>query len=268
MTSYVKILRPSVVFLATFAVLVGALIVGYYQPFQILIGILVASLIAGAGNVTNDYYDYEIDKINKPKRVIPSGKIKRKNAAFFAAILYVLANVLAILFLNTDMILLALFNTFISFVYAWKIKATFLGHFIDSWLAASTFLFGALFVNITATIIFLFSMSYLTNLGREIVKGIEDMKGDKKIGARTLPVILGKIISSWIAILFIIFAIAISPIPYFFNLLSISYLLLVIFADLIFLFSCFILLFNPAKSQKIMKIAMFLAIIAFLVGIY
>lgn len=268
MTSYIKILRPSVVFLAAFAVLVGAIIVGYYQPFQILIAVLVASLITSAGNVTNDYYDYEIDKINKPKRVIPSGKIKRKNAAFYAAISYVLANVLGIFFLNPEMILLALFNTFVAFVYAWKIKRTFLGHFVDSWLAASTFLFGALFVNISATIIFLFSMSYLANLGREITKGIEDIKGDKKIGAKTLPVVLGKILSSWVAIFFIIFAIAISLIPYFFNLLNINYLLLVIFADLIFLFSCFILLFNPAKSQKIMKIAMFLAIIAFLVGIY
>ncbi|NIM46981.1 MAG: hypothetical protein GTN40_02370 [Candidatus Aenigmarchaeota archaeon] len=268
MISYIKILRPSVVFLAAFAVLVAALIVGYYQPFQIFIAVLVASLIAGAGNVTNDYYDYKIDKINKPKRVIPSGKIKRKNAAFYAAISYVLANVLAILFLNSEMILLALFNTFVAFVYAWKVKRMFLGHFLDSWLASSTFLFGALFVNITVTIIFLFSMSYLANLGREITKGIEDIKGDKKIGAKTLPVILGKIISSWIAIFFIIFAIAISLIPYFFGLLSISYLLLVIFANFIFLFSCFILLFNPAKSQKIMKIAMFLAIIAFLIGIY
>ncbi len=268
MTSYIKILRPSVVFLAAFAVLVGSLIVGYYEPFQIFIAILVASLIAGAGNVTNDYYDYEIDKINKPKRVLPSGKIKRKNAIAYAAVLYVIANALAMLFLNYEMILLALLNTFIAFVYAWKIKSTFLGHFVDSWLAASSFLFGALFVDINATIIFLFSMAYLANVGREIAKGIEDIKGDRKIGAKTIPVVLGRIFSSWIAIFFVIFAIAITPIPYFFNLLNLNYLLLVIFADLIFIFSSFILLFNPTKSQKIMKIAMFVSIIAFLVGVF
>jgi len=268
MISYIKVLRPSVVFLAAFAVLIGALIVGYYQPFEVFIAILVASLIAGAGNVTNDYYDYEIDKINKPKRVLPSGKLKRKNAALYAAILYTIANVLTISFLNYYMILLALFNTFIAFVYAWKIKKTFFGHFVDSWLPASTFLFGALFVNINATIIFLFSMAYLSNLGREIAKGIEDMEGDKKIGAKTIPVVLGKILSSWIAIFFIVFAIVVSLIPYPFDLLSINYLFLVIFADFIFVFSCFVLLFNPSKSQKIMKIAMVVAIFAFLVGIY
>jgi geranylgeranylglycerol-phosphate geranylgeranyltransferase len=111
-------------------------------------------------------------------------------------------------------------------------------------------------------------MAYLANLGREITKGIEDIKGDKKIDAKTIPVVIGKISSSWIAVFFIIFAIVISFIPYFFNLLNLNYLFLVILADLIFVFSCFILLFNPAKSQKIMKIAMFVAIIAFLVGTY
>ena len=268
MLSYLKILRPSVVLLSAFAVFVGSLIVGYYQPFQIFIAVLVASLIAGAGNVTNDYYDYEIDKINKPKRTIPSGKLKRKNAAYYAVILYVIANTLALLFLNRFMILLAFLNTIITFFYAWKIKKTPFGHFIDSWLASSTFLFGALFVEISSTIIFLFSVSYLANLGREITKGIEDMEGDKKSGVQTLPVVTGKVFASWVAVFFIIFAIVISFIPYLFNLLSINYLFLVILSDLIFVFSCFILLFNPAKSQKIMKIAMFVAIIAFLIGAY
>jgi len=266
MLSYVKILRPSIIFLSAFAVLVGALLVNFYQPLQIFIAVLVVSLIAGAGNVTNDYYDYEIDKINKPKRVIPSGKLKRKNAATYAVILYALAVVLSIAFLNSYMILLTVLNTLITFFYAWKIKRTPFGHFVDSWLASSTFLFGSLFVGINATIILLFSIAYLANLGREITKGIEDMEGDKKVGAKTLSIVTGKIFASWIAIFFIIFAILISFIPYIYNLLNINYLFLVVFADLIFVLSCFILMFEPTKSQKIMKIAMFIAILAFLAG--
>lgn len=268
MFSYLKILRPSVVLLAAFAVLVGALIVGFSQPLQIFIAVLVASLIAGAGNITNDYYDYNIDKINKPKRALASGKISRKNAALYALILYILANVLAIRFLNFYMIYLALFNSFIAFVYAWRIKRTFFGHFLDSWLAASSFLFGALFVSINATIVLLFFMAYLTNVGREIAKGIEDIEGDKKSGAKTVPIITGKIFAAWVAIMFIILGIFITPIPYFFNLLSINYLYLVILSDIILVFSCFILPINPSKSQKIMKIAMFMAIMAFLIGVF
>jgi geranylgeranylglycerol-phosphate geranylgeranyltransferase len=267
MLSYLKILRPSIVFLAAFAVLVGSLIVGYYQPFQILAAVLVVFLVSGAGNVTNDYFDYEIDRINKPKRVLPAGKMKRRNAAIYAAALYALAVVLAVLFLNYYMILLALVNMTITFFYAWKIKRTPFGHFVATWLASSAFLFGGLLSDINATVIFLFSMAYMSNLSREITKGIEDMEGDKKAGAKTLPIVTGRIFASWVAIFFIIFSVIISFIPFLSGLLNINYLFLVILSDLIFMFSCFVLLINPAKSQKIMKIAMFVAIIAFLVGV-
>jgi geranylgeranylglycerol-phosphate geranylgeranyltransferase len=242
--------------------------VGYDQPFQILAALVVTGLISGAGNVTNDYFDYEIDKINKPKRVLPSGKLRRSNAAIYASVLFVLANTVSIAFLNQYMVSLALLNTFITIAYAWRIKRTPFGHFMDSWLASSAFLFGSLFVGINAIIIFLFSMAYLSNLGREIVKGIEDIEGDKKIGAKTLPVTMGKIFASYVAIFFIIFAVMISFLPYFFRLLSMNYLLLAVFSDAIFVFSCFVLLFNPTKSQGIMKIAMFVAIIAFLAGVF
>jgi len=266
MFPYIEILRPSVFTLAVFAVIVSALIVGFYSIFQIFIAVLVVLLISGAGNVTNDYFDYKIDKINKPKRPIPSGRILRKNAAIYATILYIIANVLAILFLNIYMISLALFNTFVAFLYAWKIKSSFLGHFVDSWLAASTFLFGALFVGINATIILLFIIAYSANLGREIVKGIEDIEGDKKIGAKTISAVAGKSFAGWISTIFILFAIIFSPLPYLFNLLSVNYLYLVLVSDIIFTFSCFLIFISPKKSQKIMKIAMFIAIVAFLVG--
>jgi geranylgeranylglycerol-phosphate geranylgeranyltransferase len=111
-------------------------------------------------------------------------------------------------------------------------------------------------------------MAYMSNLSREITKGIEDMEGDKKAGAKTLSIVTGRLFAAWVAIFFIIFSVIISFIPFLFGLLNIRYLILVILADLIFVFSCFVLLINPAKSQKIMKIAMFVAIIAFLVGIY
>jgi geranylgeranylglycerol-phosphate geranylgeranyltransferase len=265
MLSYLKILRPSIILLTAFSVIASAFIVGYYQ-FSLVIAVIVACLVAAAGNVTNDYFDYEIDKINKPKRVLPSGKMKRRTAAYYALGLYVLSIVFA-MFLNINMILFALLNIAITIVYAWKLKATFLGHFVDSWLASSIFLFGSLLSGINATIILLFCLSYLGNLAREITKGIEDMEGDRKIGARTLPVITGKMFASWTAISFAIFAVIVSFVPYISGLLGVRYLLVVIVADLIYLFACFVLMVNPTKSQKLMKIGMFVALVAFLVGV-
>ena len=94
--------------------------------------------------VINDYYDYEIDKINRPKRPLPSGKISKKNALIYAVILFTIANIIA-LYLNFYMLGLALFNTFIAFVYSWKLKKRLLmGNVLVSWLVASTFFFGSL----------------------------------------------------------------------------------------------------------------------------
>lgn len=272
MLSYLKILRPSVILLTAFAVFSSAFVSSQDLVFvnytSVLVAILVAFLIAGAGNAANDYFDYDIDRINKPKRVLPSGKIKRRTAIFYASALFILANALAFVFLNYYMVALVLVNTIITILYNWKIKRTFLGHFVDSWLASSTFLFGGLLFGINTAIIFLFSIAYLGNLGREITKGIEDMEGDKKSGARTLPVITGRLFSSWAAIFFVILAIIMSIFPYIAGILNMNYLLLIIFSDLIFALSCFILLFNPTKAQKIMKVAMFVAIFAFLMGVY
>ena len=179
MLSYLRILRPSVVILALIAVLVGALVsrvVFDYSHFILLsVALTVAGLVAGAGNVVNDYFDCAIDKINKPKRPIPSGKIKRKTAALYAAVLYAAAAVLSVAFLNINMITLSFFNIVVTVVYSWKAKKTVLGHFVDSWLASSSFLFGALLSAVNIPVILLFSMAYFGNLAREIAKGVEDM---------------------------------------------------------------------------------------------
>lgn len=271
MLSYLRILRPSVVMLALVAVAVGALVsrmvLDYSNLFLLAVSLLVAGLVTGAGNVVNDYYDYAIDRINKPKRPIPSGMIKRKSAAIYAAILYALAITLTISFLNTNMAVLALFNILVTVAYSWKIKRTILGHFVDSWLASSAFLFGALISAINIPILLLFTMSYFGNLAREIAKGIEDMAGDRKQKARTLAVMGGRLFASWSAIFFVILAVTTSLVPFFSNVFGIGYLVLITVADAVYIFACFVLMVRPAKAQKMMKLAMFVALAAYIAGV-
>lgn len=109
-------------------------------------------------------------------------------------------------------------------------------------------------------------MVFSSTVGREITKSIEDVEGDKRIRARTLPIIVGRNFAAWIAVFFVIFAVLFSPLPYIFHLLSINYLYLVTVCDIVFLYSCFALLISPKKAQKMMKAAMFIGLVAFLVG--
>ena len=96
MLDYIKMLRPSVVLLTIFAVIVGALISGIYNINLIIIASIVAMLISGSGNVLNDYFDYDIDKINKPNRPLVSGSIPKKNAIIY----YLLLISLSIIFVS------------------------------------------------------------------------------------------------------------------------------------------------------------------------
>ncbi|MFH1229399.1 MAG: UbiA family prenyltransferase [Candidatus Aenigmatarchaeota archaeon] len=267
MLSYLEILRIPNAILSIVAVIVSAILVGFYSPLQIAIACAAVFLISGAGMVINDYFDYEADKVNRPKRPLPSGRISKRNALVYSLILFAIGNLLT-LFLNIQMTAIALVNTLLLVAYSWKLKKVLLvGNFVVSYETASILVFGSLLSgSITATIIILSTMVFSMNTAREIAKTIEDMEGDRKINARTLPIVAGKNFAAWTAIFFVIFAVLFSPLPYMFHLLNVYYIYLVTITDIVLLYSCFVLLLSPKKSQKMMKIAMFAGLVSFLVG--
>ena len=81
MNPYIEILRPNNALMALIAVILMA-IIGKTYSIEIILGAVSVFIATGAGNTINDYYDYEIDMINKPDRPIPSGKIKLKHALY------------------------------------------------------------------------------------------------------------------------------------------------------------------------------------------
>ena len=224
MLSFVKILRPMNGLMAAFAVLISAFIVGLPFSYELILALFVVFLVSGGGMVINDYFDYEIDKINKPKRPIPSKKISRNGALIYSIVLFSLGNIIAV-FLSQILLLFTIFNTIIMIVYSWKLKKIpLMGNITVSWLAASTFLYGSFLKGVlTVNIVILFMMAFTVNVGREIVKTIEDVKGDKKVKARTLPLVFGEQIAGWIAVFFIFLGVLVSPLPYALGLLNIKY---------------------------------------------
>jgi geranylgeranylglycerol-phosphate geranylgeranyltransferase len=267
MLSYLEILRIPNALMSVLAVIISAILVRFFIPLDILLACLAVFLISGAGMAINDYFDFEADKVNRPKRALTSGRISRKNVLVYSLILFFIGNLLVV-FLNFQMLLLSVFNTLLLIAYSWKLKKIVLvGNFTVSWLTASTFLFASLLSgSIIVTTLILFLMAFSSTVGREITKTIEDVEGDRKIKARTLPIIAGKNFAAWIAVFFVVFAVLFSPIPYVFHLLNTNYIYLVTVADIILLYSCFAMLLSPNKSQKMMKVAMAIALLAFLVG--
>lgn len=228
-------------------------------------------LITGAGNAINDYFDAGIDAINRPSRPIPSGRITG-NCAFRFSIVLFAAGIMISYFIGTNLtpFLIAVFNSILLYLYASYLKKKVLvGNLSVSYLTGSTFLFGGAAYGgkgIQVTLV-LFFLSMLATFAREIVKTIEDIEGDRKDGAMTIPMKIGERRAAYLACVFGILAVFLSPLPYLMDMFNEYYLAVVGIADMIFLYAMLqILRKNPTMSSKYFKVAMFLAMLAFIAG--
>jgi len=258
--AYIEIIRPSIVAMAAFGTFIGAFIAGAGVS-QMLCLSLAAALIAGAGIVLNDYYDCEIDRINAPHRPLPSGRIKKSSAIAYALVLFA-AGILLSSFVNAYCISLAAINTLLEFLYARNFKRiAIVGNAVDSWFAASTLIFGGLATLNLGAIWILSVIAFFANMGREIYGDIEDVKGDRALGLKTLPVVTSVEIAEFVARFFIILSVILSPVPYLLGIFGAKYLFFIGVADAVFIYS----LFQPPKTnQKLTKLAMVIALFGFL----
>lgn len=274
MNVFLELLRYKNCAMAGLAAVIGAAIAYSAAPGEllwILPVFLTVFFITGAGNAINDYFDAKIDAINRPSRPIPSGRVT-KEFAFRASIFLFAIGIATSFFIGTTLIplLIAVFNSLLLYFYAYSLKRkVFVGNLSVSYLTGSTFLFGGAAYGgkgIEVTLV-LFFLSMLATLAREIVKAIEDMEGDRKDGASTLPIKIGDRLAAYIAGAFGVLAVLLSPLPYFMGIFNQYYLFAVGISDLVFLYAALLILKkNPSASSRYFKIAMFLALIAFIAG--
>jgi geranylgeranylglycerol-phosphate geranylgeranyltransferase len=95
---------------------------------------------------------------------------------------------------------------------------------------------------------------------------IEDISGDREEGLNTLPVVIGKRRSLFIATIALVAAVGVSPVLYFTGLFGITYLILLIPADLVMIYANYRSFTNPEKGQSVLKYGMFLATGAFIMS--
>jgi geranylgeranylglycerol-phosphate geranylgeranyltransferase len=217
LAGFITITRPINSFVAGLAAIVAYLIdTGTVIPESLLLFFIVA-LITAAGNVINDFFDAEIDAINRPDRPIPSGEVSRGAARGFAITLF-LAGILVSFFTNSLCITIAIFNTLLLVAYASKLKRTpFIGNIVVAYLSASIFLFGGALNGLDGLvrIIPIAAITFFAMLSRELLKDAEDIEGDRAGGADTVPIRIGIKKTTEFALITTVFAVAASFIPYF-----------------------------------------------------
>jgi geranylgeranylglycerol-phosphate geranylgeranyltransferase len=273
MRGYLQLVRPFNCAMGAVAVLIAALIASTYDISQskfipLFVAMAVVFLFMAAGNALNDYLDMDIDKVNHPERPIPSGRVKPVSALRTAAILFGLSMGFAV-FINMEALLLVLVNAGLMFAYELKFKNLGLsGNAVISWLTASIFLFGGFAVYESQPdlqkIYALAILAFGATLGREIAKDVEDIEGD--VTRKTLPKKIGKYWASIVATAAFVVTAFLSILPLWLGLFEYQYILIVLFADVMFIYSGILLFQNPRRASILAKAGMLTALVAFATG--
>ncbi|MBW0178061.1 geranylgeranylglycerol-phosphate geranylgeranyltransferase [Sediminibacterium sp.] len=175
--------------------------------------IIIASVfIAAAGNIINDYFDLNIDQVNKPDKVVVNVVINRRWVIFWHMLLSMLGLFFTVVALpvslywhlvlaNIGSVLLLWFystnfkkqllvgNIVISLLTAWVILILFFAKQplqIEHLLSA-----GHNEIRFFRLAMLYASFAFVISLIREVVKDVEDMEGDRKYGCKTLPIVWG-----------------------------------------------------------------------------
>jgi len=149
-------------------------------------------LVTGFGNLVNDFFDADIDRVNKPHRPIPSGRLARGYVLRIYAVGTVLVTALMTFVLPPAILALMVAWEALLFSYAARVKRVALfGNILIGAVCASAFLVGAMVTHVPGVVVFPAFFAFVFVVGREIVKGAEDVEGDRMAGARTLAVRFG-----------------------------------------------------------------------------
>ena len=188
----IEISRPHNMLVAALGVAAGYVISDGDSAAAVWPTALFTALVTGAGNIINDYYDVEIDGVNKPRRVLPSGRMSVRGAGMLYAAATALITVGAFAFLPLRIFVLILLWQLALYVYARFVKRMFLvGNLLVAAGTSSVFLAGALVTgNVTAAIVPV-AIAMVFILSRELVKGAEDVEGDRTAGVSTVAVVMG-----------------------------------------------------------------------------
>ncbi|MEE0902233.1 MAG: UbiA family prenyltransferase [Methanobrevibacter sp.] len=280
MNPYVEILRPGNAMMGAIAIILIA-IIDRSLNLPIILAMLAVFFETAAGNVINDYFDYQIDLINKPERPIPSGRISLKNGRNYGYLLFLLGTICGFLisYLTTNWIpfIIVLIADVILYLYAYTLKATpLIGNLAVGFMTGFGFVFGGYTLNnptIISTSIFLGFFAFVMTTARELVKDIEDMEGDKSEGAKTLPILYGEKITSVLAFILIVIDCALCPLLYYYNVFGFYYLIVIAIAVILFLYSAILIIRNQdrvtaGKVSKYLKIGMLIAFVSFIFGTF
>ena len=234
------LVKPELPIAAGVCVVAGQIIAtgAFPSAFIGIMGFLTGFFISGAAMISNDYFDIEVDRINSPKRPLPSGRVTALEVILLTG-LFSLAGFISAALLGLSIFILALIMWAVSILYNWRFKESGLpGHLMVAFCVASTFVLGGITAGgLMNGMIWAFgAMAFLFDLGEEIANSAMDMEGDGKRSARTFARSYGRENALRVATLLFVSIVVLSCLIFMAGLLSMIYLVIFVPLDIALLY--------------------------------
>lgn len=227
------------------AFLVAGEIVAYMGPPPLpeaVLGFLALFFISGSANISNDYFDREVDRINLPSRPLPSGRITVRGLwALF--LLFSAAGLLAAALLSPQVLVLVAVFWAVSVLYNFRLKEFgFFGNIVVATCLGMIFITGGLIAGTISGVVVTFAaLAFFFDLGEEIASDAMDLKGDEARPSQSLAKIWGKARAMQVAGIMYLAFFLVTLLPFLAGWFSYDYLLLVALMDLFMIHSSLIL---------------------------
>lgn len=255
----------------------------WYWQYGLLI--LATVLIAAGGYVINDIFDQETDAENKPNKVIIGKSISESKAYTIYASLTITGVACGFILANSIShpnfaVVFVLIATLLYFYASTLKQMALIGNIVVALLLAFSVIIIGMFdifpntfdmnrqqMTLAFSILLDYAkFAFIINLVREIIKDIQDIKGDNNQGMRTLPIIIGipktKIITFILLLLPSLYLLYYSKTYLFENNLfyGLAYILALVVAPIIM---CLTQIWNAKENKDYRKISTFLKWIIF-----
>ncbi|HXY56304.1 MAG TPA: geranylgeranylglycerol-phosphate geranylgeranyltransferase [Nitrososphaerales archaeon] len=256
--------RPVNSVMIGFAVLVGAFV---SKPpsvpvYQLIFGFFTGLFICAYSMAVNDIYDLEVDRVNRPERPIPSGKVTVDQASRFSYAMLGLGMVCSALSLLPLAVLIAAAYAFLSWLYNSRAKkAGIVGNLIVASSLAIPFIYGGAISggSIAGSLLLMMALTaFFSGVGREVVKAMADVEGDSKREVNSIARTRGLSFASYVGALFFVLAVLTSWVPLVTGLANQVYDFGVAIPDVVFLYLAVAILrrHEPSDAYRVKRIAL------------
>jgi len=258
------LIRPVNCVMLGFAVIVGAFV---SKPptipvLQLALGFFTGFFMCAYSMAVNDVYDQEVDRVNRPDRPIPSGRITVKQASRLSLVMLAVGLACSVLSLNPLALVIALAYGFISWLYNSRAKKTGLpGNLIVASSLAIPFIYGGAVSggSIGGSLLLMMALTaFFSGVGREVVKSMADVEGDAKRHVNSLARARGLGFASGVGALFFALAVFTSWVPLLSGLSNRLYDYGVVIPDVIFVYLALAIVVrhDPQNAYRVKRIAL------------